>query len=213
MAEKDISNRPNSAVHLPDEELIKLILSDRNSETYGILYDRYAQKVYQRCLKFIDQKEEAQDLTHDLFIKIYYQLPKFQFRSSFSTWLYAITYHHCMEHLKKKNKLKIQQEVGILESTPDPIQREIEDLEFLSLKAENLKLAMDRIPVEDRMILYMKYLDESSIKDICTVLKLSESAVKMRILRAKNRVVQEYNKFVPWKILFRKYWKMNNCLK
>lgn len=196
MAEKEISDQQKSAIFLPDEELIQVILASRNSEVYGILYDRYAQKVYQRCLKFVEQKEEAQDLTHDLFIKIYYQLPKFQFKSQFSTWLYAITYNHCMEHLSKKNKLKIKIEEEYLDSTPDPSQKEIEDSEFLSLKAEKLKFVMDRIPAMDRMILYMKYLDESSIKDICTVLQLSESAVKMRILRAKNRVVEEYNKLV-----------------
>lgn len=196
MADKVISDQQTPAISLPDEKLIQVILESRNSEMYGILYDRYAQKVYQRCLKFVDQKEEAQDLTHDLFIKIYYNLSKFQFKSSFSTWLYAITYNHCVEHLTKKKKLKIQKEEGYLESASDPHQAEIEDSEFLALKAEKLNLAMDRIPEMDRMILFMKYLDDSSIKDISTVLQLSESAVKMRLKRAKSRVLEVYNQLL-----------------
>jgi RNA polymerase sigma-70 factor (ECF subfamily) len=137
--------------------------------------------------------EEAQDLTHDLFIKVFYNLSKFQNKSSFSTWLYAVTYNHCLDYLNKKNKLPLENEERLLDITPDSSIEEIEDSEIFALKAEKLKIAMERVDSKDRMILLMKYLDESSIKDIATVLQLSESAVKMRINRAKRRILDVYN--------------------
>lgn len=196
MAEKRKSSLRDSAMTLSDEELVKTILESRNTEIYGVLYDRYSQKVYQRCLKFVYQKEEAQDLTHDLFIKVYYYLPKFQHKSSFSTWLYAITYNHCLDFLKKRNRLPLESEDS-LNDAPDPIYKEVEDEDLLALKAEKLNVALDKVGSGDRMILLMKYLDESSIKDIATVLQLSESAVKMRINRAKRRILEIYNDLKP----------------
>ncbi|WP_268033556.1 RNA polymerase sigma factor [Algoriphagus sp. PAP.12] len=193
MAGNGNSGKHDSAISLSDEELVKLIIESRNTKIYGILYDRYSQKVYSRCLKFVSQVEEAQDLTHDLFIKVFYNLSKFQNKSSFSTWLYAVTYNHCLDYLNKKNKLPLDNEERLLDSTPDSSMEEIEDSEIFALKAEKLKLAMERVDSKDRMILLMKYLDESSIKDIATVLQLSESAVKMRINRAKRRILDVYN--------------------
>ena len=193
MADNGNSGKHDSAISLSDEELVKLIIESRNTKIYGILYDRYSQKVYSRCLKFVSQVEEAQDLTHDLFIKVFYNLRKFQNRSSFSTWLYAVTYNHCLDYLNKKNKLPLENEEKLLASTPDSSIEEIEDSEIFALKAEKLKIAMERVDSKDRMILLMKYLDESSIKDIATVLQLSESAVKMRINRAKRRILDVYN--------------------
>lgn len=193
MADNGNSGKHDSAISLSDEELVKLIIESRNTKIYGILYDRYSQKVYSRCLKFVSQVEEAQDLTHDLFIKVFYNLSKFQNKSSFSTWLYAVTYNHCLDYLNKKNKLPLENEERLLDSTPDSSIEEIEDSEIFALKAEKLKIAMERVDSKDRMILLMKYLDESSIKDIATVLQLSESAVKMRINRAKRRILDVYN--------------------
>jgi RNA polymerase sigma-70 factor (ECF subfamily) len=193
MADNGNSGKHDSAISLSDEELVKLIIESRNTKIYGILYDRYSQKVYSRCLKFVSQVEEAQDLTHDLFIKVFYNLSKFQNKSSFSTWLYAVTYNHCLDYLNKKNKLPLENEERLLDITPDSSIEEIEDSEIFALKAEKLKIAMERVDSKDRMILLMKYLDESSIKDIATVLQLSESAVKMRINRAKRRILDVYN--------------------
>ena len=193
MADNGNSGKHDSAISLSDEELVKLIIESRNTKIYGILYDRYSQKVYSRCLKFVSQVEEAQDLTHDLFIKVFYNLSKFQNKSSFSTWLYAVTYNHCLDYLNKKNKLPLENEERLLDSTPDSSIEEIEDSEIFALKAEKLKIAMERVDSKDRMILLMRYLDESSIKDIATVLQLSESAVKMRINRAKRRILDVYN--------------------
>lgn len=193
MADNGNSGKHDSAISLSDEELVKLIIESRNTKIYGILYDRYSQKVYSRCLKFVSQVEEAQDLTHDLFIKVFYNLSKFQNKSSFSTWLYAVTYNHCLDYLNKKNKLPLENEERLLDSTPDSSMEEIEDSEIFALKAEKLKIAMEKVDSKDRMILLMKYLDDSSIKDIATVLQLSESAVKMRINRAKRRILDVYN--------------------
>lgn len=177
--------------NLTDEELVKLIVKSKNSACYGVLYDRYADKVYNKCMSFIPQKEEAQDLTHDLFIKLYFKLSTFEFRSSFSTWLYTFTYNFCLNYLNRQHKEKKDKERD-LEEYLDKELEEIDDSELMSLKSEKLAKALKLIDPRDRLILLMKYQDEFSIKEISESLQLGESAVKMRINRAKKRVLDEY---------------------
>ena len=73
---------------LSDEELINVIVVQGKTGMYGILYDRYADKVYRKCLSFEKDRDAAQDLAHDILIKVFIQLSKFEARSRFSTWLY-----------------------------------------------------------------------------------------------------------------------------
>lgn len=176
---------------LSDEELVKEIIELKESVYYGILYDRYSDKIYNRCLRFIPVREEAQDLTHDLFIKLYYRLKQFNGQSSFSTWLYSFTYNFCLNHLNRKHKVKQEKEQELTEELQNETE-EIDDSEIFALKAEKLKVALDRVGDKEKLILLMKYQDEFSVKEIAESLQLGESAVKMRINRAKKRVLEEY---------------------
>lgn len=186
---KDLSG----AEALTDEELVRLIVSTKDAVYYGMLYDRYANHVYNRCLRFIPQKEEAQDLTHDLFIKMYYKLSSFEHRSSFSTWLYTFTYNFCLNHLNRKYNGKKEKEQA-WDDQLDNEAFEISDSDIMALKSEKLAKAMDCIDTADKLILLMKYQDEFTIKEISESLNIGESAVKMRINRAKKRVLDEYEK-------------------
>ncbi|WP_026956695.1 RNA polymerase sigma factor [Algoriphagus vanfongensis] len=176
---------------LSDEELVKRVVSLKDASAYGILYDRYAEKIYNRSLRFIPIREEAQDLTHDLFIKLYYKLKLFQGQSSFSTWLYSFTYNFCLNYLNRKHKVKQEKEQEFTDQLHDAPE-EIDDTELMELKAEKLKAALSQLEVNDRAILLMKYQDEFSVKEIAQTLEIGESAVKMRINRAKKRVLEEY---------------------
>lgn len=181
----------SSTDSLTDEELVKLIVETKDSVYYGMLYDRYADRVYNRCLSFIPQKEEAQDATHDLFIKLYFKLSSFEYRSAFSTWLYTFTYNFCLNYLNRKHKGKKEKERE-LDEYLEKETAEIDDSEIMALKSEKLAKALELIDKRDKLILLMKYQDDFSIKEIAESLQLGESAVKMRINRAKKKVLDEY---------------------
>lgn len=179
------------ASSLSDEELVKLILETKDSSYYGVLYDRYADKVYNRCLRIIPHREEAQDLTHDLFIKLYYKLKTFEYRSSFSTWLYRFAYNFSLNYLNRNHKIKREKELELNESTGAEVLK-IDDSQLFELKADKLKDVFELINPNEKLILLMKYQDDFSIKEIADILQIGESAVKMRINRAKKRVLEEY---------------------
>ena len=92
---------------LSDEELVSEIIKTKDSTLFAILYDRYAPKVYNKCLGFAKSKVQAEDLTHDIFIKLYVKLNSFKGTSKFSTWLYSFTYNFCVNFVQRdsyKNK-------------------------------------------------------------------------------------------------------------
>ncbi|PCE62984.1 RNA polymerase sigma factor [Sediminicola luteus] len=182
-----------STKNLSDEELVELIKKSDNTLLFTQLYDRFSVKVYNKCLSFTKKKDVAKDLTQDVFLKVFTKLHTFEGRSKFSTWLYALTYNLCVNY-KKKGKSSAMDFLGdSLEKHEFYLEQDEEDVdedELFEIRAESLKIALEKIDPEDKALLLLKYQDEVSIKDLQEVMGLGQSAVKMRLKRARNRVVK-----------------------
>jgi RNA polymerase sigma factor (sigma-70 family) len=176
---------------LTDNELIHEILNSHKPELYAILYRRYVQKVNEKCYTLLKDKSLAAEFTQDIFYKVWEKLPGFKGDSKFSTWLYAVTYNYCIEFLRNKKKMSYPEW-----SRSHPVYEEGFELEEdeTELKLERLKDIFELLHPEERALLMMRYMDNMSIAFIQQTLKISESAAKMRLKRAKERVVQLYNK-------------------
>ncbi|MBL4592223.1 MAG: RNA polymerase sigma factor [Flavobacteriales bacterium] len=174
---------------LSDDEIIDLIINQKQTDYFQHLYLRYSPVVYNKCIALANDKDIAKDLTHDIFLKVFLNLSKFKSKSKFSTWLYSITYNFCIDFLKKEQK-----QIEKVEEIIDITDEEDEDYEkqLLEIKVDKLQQVLDSISIEDKSILLMKYQDDYSIKEIQNILGLSESAVKMRIKRAKAKAVDTY---------------------
>ena len=81
---------------LSDESLVEEIIKTKDSALFAELYDRYAPKVYNKCMGFAKSKVEAEDLTHDIFIKVYVKLNSFKGNAKFSTWLCELCTKRCL---------------------------------------------------------------------------------------------------------------------
>ncbi|MBP0902320.1 RNA polymerase sigma factor [Mariniflexile gromovii] len=178
--------------NLTDEELVENIIKTKNDILFGILYERYSHLVYNKCYGFTKTRVEAEDLTQDVFVKLFQKLSSFLGKSKFSTWLYAFTYNMCVDYVNKHVLKKVSTNDMDVEDY-SPLQIEVDDSSLFLLKEETLKKALEIIAPEDKMILLLKYQDDFSIKKITTVLEISESAVKMRLKRAKARIIEAYN--------------------
>src|SRR5690606_9571887 len=71
------------------------------TELFGVLYDRHAPKVYNKCLGILKDPVEAQDLTHDIFVHLFVKLRTFTGNSKFTTWLYSLTYNFCINYIQR----------------------------------------------------------------------------------------------------------------
>ena len=159
-------------------------------ELFGELYERYKTKVFHKCISFAKDQDAAKDLLHDVFLKTFTSLNKFSGRSSFSTWLYSITYNYCVDYARSKSKMRtedIEERVDISDKDDEKNEREL-----MSMQAERLGHVLNKINPKEKAILLMKFQDGFSIKEIMDIMDLSESAVKMRIKRAKANALSTY---------------------
>lgn len=175
---------------MSDEDALEQYLISQNVNYFNLLYDRYTDKVYAKCMSMLRDQELAEDATQEIFVKILLSLSKFSRKSKFSTWLYSITYNYCIDQIRKEKKENFVQVNDF--SRIDKVDEDMYDSEIKETNVFSLKEVMDKMNAEDKCILLMKYQDELSIKDICNILDKTESAVKMKILRAKEKFLKIY---------------------
>lgn len=176
---------------LTDLELVHLTIDKRDETAFGILYSRYKIRVFSKCISFTKSKEEAEDLCHDIFIKVLLKLSTYKEKASFHSWIYAITYNSCVDFVQKKYKVEVNtlEFEEIDESRIRVFHSDIENV-LLKLKVEHLKEVLNHLKPEDKMILLLKYQDDLSIAELQEVFDKGESAIKMKLLRAKERAIE-----------------------
>lgn len=184
-----------------DEQLVRLFVDTQKNIYFEHIYDRYSDKVYRKCLSFVRDEAKAEDFAHDIFLKLVLNIGSYKETSKFSTWLFSITYNYCIDQLriaKKKAEVELDENFDFVD--------DFEDAQVAEMEAKKLNKALEHISVEDRSILMMKYQDDLSIKEISASLDISESAVKMRLLRAKEKLKKIYlENLLFWAIITTKF--------
>lgn len=173
---------------LEDEVIVREFILTKNPALFDIIYERYEQKIFFKCLNFSNDTNEASDLAHDVFLKIFLNLSAFKFKSKFSTWVFSITYNLCIDYVKR-NRLEFVE----IEPDSEYDVEEYDDHHLLQIKVDNLTRLLNKLKPEEKAVILMKYLDGLNIKEISAIMNIGESAVKMRIKRTKNKLVQMNN--------------------
>ena len=179
----------NKHSEISDEEVVALYLDTQKERYFDIIYERYSGKVYAKCISLLKNEVNAADALQEIFIKIILKLANFRGHSKLSTWIYAITYNHCIDLVRKKKRIHVSYEENI--EKYDDID-EVADSEILETNISRLKEVLDELRIEDKSILLMKYQDSMSVKDISENFEKSESAIKMQIKRAKEKFRRVY---------------------
>lgn len=169
---------------MKDDEVIHSYLQNQASACFSLLYNRYAGKIYSKCISLLKDESLAKDATQEIFTKIFLNLSKFGQKSKFSTWVYSITYNYCIDFLRRKKKQDIFSDE--MEKAPDLVD-DVPDQALYEMNVKQLKVVLGKMSDGDRAILLMKYQAELSIKEIAEVLGKTESAIKMQIKRAKEK--------------------------
>jgi RNA polymerase sigma-70 factor (ECF subfamily) len=173
-----------------DEEIVLLIINSGNKELFELLYIRYFKKVRDKCFSFLKDSNLSEEFANDILTKAYEKIHGFKGNSSFSSWIYSITYNYCIDYLRLKKKLHYP-EWNSNNEIPEIIDEA--ETDFEEVNYENLLTIFELIHPEEKVLLLMKYQDNLSIKHIAKTLRISEDAVKMRLKRARSRVIYLYN--------------------
>lgn len=172
-----------------DIVIIEQVLQGQQA-AYATLVNKYQQYVFTLVLRYINNRETAEELAQDVFVKAYRCLADFKGQSKFSTWLYTIVHTTCLSHLRKKagNSILIEQDkLAALSDEYNPAQQPSDMLEQKTQK-QLLANAMKQLPESDAELLTLYYQAEQSVNEIGVILGLTESNVKIRLLRARQKL-------------------------
>ena len=160
-----------------------------NTNAFAYLVDDYKNMVFSLAFKMTKNREEAEEISQDTFIKAFKNLKKFKGDSKFSTWLYRIAYHTSLDNIKKNKNNNSTFEIN--EITFNQIQAVETILQGIDRKerAEIMKHCLQKLPNEERSVIWMFYYDELSLKEIIEVTGMSEANLKVKLHRARKKLL------------------------
>ncbi|MBB3186280.1 RNA polymerase sigma factor [Microbacter margulisiae] len=178
---------------MTEYELITQILSG-NLSLYKQIVETYQAQVFRICIGFVHQKEDADDLTQEVFIQVYQSLETFKGESSFSTWLYRITINRALNHVRDHQKRslfhRLESWVGFDKSSSGlEVQTFEENPEQQLIKHEERNLiakALTQLPEKQRIAIVLSKYEDLSQREIAEILHISEGAVESLLQRAKQ---------------------------
>lgn len=174
-----------------DQDLITEVLSG-NTKAYAELVKNHQRFVFTLALRFAKNREDAEEIAQDCFVKAYKALGTFKQTAKFSTWLYTITYTTSMSFLRKKqlNTQSINDDESILQ-LPSNISSYQADL--VEQKSANvyLNMAIDSLLPDDAAIITLFYLGEQSLEEIGQALRMEANTVKVKLHRARARLKEK----------------------
>lgn len=176
-----------------------LLLVQRAKENYSPavaeLIDRYKGMVYTIAFKVLKDRDEAEEVAQASFVKAFTKISLFRMDSSFSSWLYRITYNTAISRTReKKRELEYQQETVATVSFEQQA-RAFSDLEQDDRK-RFLNLAMQQLSSDDSLLLILFYYDGKSMEEISQITGYTESNVKVKLYRARKKLHEELEKLL-----------------
>jgi RNA polymerase sigma-70 factor (ECF subfamily) len=171
-----------------DKDIIKLIEDGNSEKGMRILVDIYHIKIYNHIRHILISHEDTNDVTQEVFIKIWQNIGKFRGESKLFSWIYRIATNEAVNFLRKNRKHKIL----VRESTENYLANLLEsDSEINGDKLQiDLQKAVLKLPEQQRLIFNMRYFEEIKFKDIASILKLSEGGVKSSYHVAEKKIRQ-----------------------
>lgn len=178
------------------EDALLEMASEGNRIGLEYLVDTYQNLAYTVAMKVLMNKEDAEEVVQDSFMKAFAGLKNFKRASKFSTWLYRIVYNTAVTKLRNRRAPTVKLNVLPENQTVLMLDNAGYDLLIDDERKKYVALALDRLSPEDYTIITLYYLGEKDIADICEVIGLNKSAVKMRLLRARKELVVAFGRLL-----------------
>jgi RNA polymerase sigma-70 factor, ECF subfamily len=165
---------------------IQSILAGHTAE-FTHLVKAYETSVFRIVMGFVHQKEDAEDITQEVFVKAFQSLDRFAGRSSFSTWLYRIAIHTSLNELKRRKRRTIWSMAADMLQLPSA-NKDPEQALTDKTAQEEIRNAIDRLPEKQRMAFILSRYEELPQKEVAQIMEISEGAVEQLLLRARDNL-------------------------
>jgi RNA polymerase sigma-70 factor (ECF subfamily) len=173
-----------------DAELTEVLSHVRagDPDAWGELYRRYAPAIFRFCRRALPTREDAEDATTEIFMKVRQKLGSFDSSRPFTAWLYKVASNHCWDLLRRRRSrqnLETEDSEALPLEHPDPSQ--LEQLQAAHT-SEELRLALAKLPDRARMALVLRYYAEMSYDEVADTLGVRRAFVGVLLLRARHQL-------------------------
>ncbi|ATP42162.1 RNA polymerase sigma factor SigW [Solibacillus sp. R5-41] len=182
---------------LVNKRIKQVLKGDQNA--YADIVNLYQHKLYQVCYRMLGNKQEAEDIAQEAFIRAYINLHSYDQNRKFSTWLYRIATNLCIDRIRKKKPdyyldaevagtegLNMYSQIAVDEQLPE------EAVEQMELQ-DRIQYEISRLPDKYRSVIVLKYIEELSLLEISEILDMPLGTVKTRIHRGREALRKQLN--------------------
>lgn len=170
-----------------DNQCIELIL-EGNTAAFSVLVERHKQMVFSIALKIVQNREEAEEVAQDSFVKAFESLASFEKKAKFTTWLYRITYNAAISRTRKKRvDCCPLNDSLVYQYAEDTVDQTIKGLNEIEQK-QMIDKALSQLPEEDNLLIHLYYYAGHSVSEIGTITGLKESNTKVRLHRIRQKL-------------------------
>jgi RNA polymerase sigma-70 factor (ECF subfamily) len=199
-AGKQLSGR-KAAAAAEDRELVRRAQAQaQDKEAFEELVRRHQHRVFAVAGGILRRREDAEDIAQQVFVKAYFSLKRFDQRAAFSTWLYKITVNECWDLLRKRKVRPLVYESDLSEEqarqfgATDERALEEPDISEKLVARQRVQNLMAGLDERDRTMLILKEVEGFAVEEIAEILGLNANTVKVRLFRARRRVVNQAKK-------------------
>lgn len=202
------NDRPDRS--LPDEKRLIDLARHGDKDAFRRLVETYQDRLFGLVFSLAQNREQAEDLTQEIFVKAYFALSSFEGQSAFYTWLYRIASNHCLDHLRKRRPQQISIDRPMTDDSEMTFQETLEapasDNPETSLEASSEAAALlEALDPEQKFILSLRELEGYSYEDLAELLNCPLNTVKSRLNRAREALkavyIQKYGNISDGKIV------------
>ncbi len=162
-------------------EAVKKVQNGREGSISAIefLIEKFKNRIFTVCYRIIGNIEDAKDISQDTFVEIYMKLKTLQDPRKFSVWIYKIAVNKSINFLRKKRRVLPFSRANSF--VTEDINKEI-------IKRDTINFLLDSLTPDYRTVLVLFYIEDKTIKEVASILDITESAVKMRLTRAREKL-------------------------
>ena len=188
-------SRPVAPVGASDDRELVRRAQREDKEAFEELIRRHQHRVFAVAGGIVRRREDVEDVAQQVFVKAYFSLKRFDQRAAFSTWVYKITVNECWDMLRKRKVRPLVYEADLSEEQARQVissagkDKDTPDISERLEARQRVERLLDGLDERDRLMLILKEVEGFSIEEIAEVLDLNANTVKVRLFRARRRVV------------------------
>jgi len=167
-----------------------------NTSSYNYLVNNYKDMVYTIAIKIVRNREDAEEVAQDSFIKAFQKLNSFKGESKFSTWLYTIVYRTAISKIRKNKIETTNIDDFVMENHSVDFSFPQMDLLKSEEQKKYVKHAIDSLPELDALLITLFYLNENTFDEIIEITGLTKTNIKVRLFRARKKLYKELSQIL-----------------